>query len=90
MANRINPTRQAGQTSRLTPPKALLEQSLVWTLGKSLRDVIGFDTIEHNKVMRFLGDGYNAKRATSDSFFLKSQQATPCCTRTLSQQWKVS
>lgn len=76
MANRINPTRQAGQISRLTSPKAMLEQSLVWTLRKSLRDVIGFDTIEHNTVMRFLGVGYNAKRAASDSFFLKSQQAT--------------
>jgi len=40
-------------TSVATPLEGLLEQSLIGASRRSLRDIFGGDTAEHNKVMRF-------------------------------------
>lgn len=53
LARRINPTRQAGHIAEPTALEAMLEKSLVGASRRSLREIFGTDTAEHNKVMRF-------------------------------------
>ncbi len=53
LAKRLNPTRRPGMITIPTPLEDMLETALIGASRRSLRDIFGADTAEHNKVMRF-------------------------------------
>jgi hypothetical protein len=53
LARRLNPARNRAAIIVPTHLEGMLEESLIGASRRSLRDIFGGDTAEHNKVMRF-------------------------------------